>query len=377
MRFFHLADLHIGKKLNHVDLIEDQKIALMEVLDYIDLYQPEVVLLAGDIYDRRSPSLEAIGLCDWFLSELILRKKVKVIGIGGNHDSGKRLDFASGILSKTGLYLAGEFSYPLKALEFSFDDIAVVFHLLPFCDLATLVHHNHDFSSLSYEESMVKLIDELELAPDKRHVLIFHGMVLGSEDLYFSDSERLLSVGGSLAFSAKVLEKFDYVALGHLHRRQKVGKDYIVYSGSLFPYSFSEEHHDKGIQMVEFKADGETKISFLPFKKGKRLKTLRGKLEELLDEKNPSEDYLKIELTDKTELIEPMKKLQAVYPNVLQLVRVREKEVETVNNQVFEKNKELKSPLEIFEHFYESLEDDVFSEEARAWLKALIEEEGV
>lgn len=377
MRFFHLSDLHIGKKLNHVDLIEDQKTALMEVLDYVDTYKPEVVLLAGDIYDRRNPSLEAIGLCDWFLSELVLEKKVKVIGIGGNHDSGKRLDFANGILSKTGLYLSGEFSYPINVLEFRFGEIEVCFHLLPFCDLATLVHHNEAFLGLSYEEVMVKLIEEINLTEGKFHVLLFHGMVLGTEDLYFSDSERLLSVGGSMAFSAKVLEKFDYVALGHLHRAQKVGESHICYSGSLFPYSFSEENHDKGFNMVEITPQHGVEVSFLPLKKARRLKTLRGDLKTLLEEKNPSQDYLKIELTDKTALIEPMKKLQAVYPNVLQLVRTNDRAIENVNNTVFEKEIEKKLPLELFSHFYESLEALALSNEEEKWLKALLEEEGV
>lgn len=377
MRFFHLSDLHLGKKLNHVDLIEEQKIALTEVLAYVDTYKPEVVVLSGDIYDRRNPSLEAIGLCDWFLSELVLEKKVKVIGIGGNHDSGKRLDYANEILSKVGLYLVGEYTYPPKTLEFDFDGIEVCFHLLPFCDLATLVHYNGEFSGLSYEEAMVSLVDSIKLKEEKRHVLLFHGMVLGTEALYFSDSERLLSVGGSLAFSAKVLEKFDYVALGHLHKAQTVGKPYICYSGSLYPYSFSEEGHQKGIQMIEFKKDGKREISFLPLKEGKRLKTLRGSLEALLNEKNPSEDYLKIELTDKEALIEPMKKLQAVYPNVLQLVRLEEKSLEHIDNAVFEQQVEIKSPLALFSHFYESLEDASLSSEGYDWVKGLIEEVGL
>lgn len=367
MKLFHLADLHIGKKFNQMDLMEDQRFVLEQVLAHVDVEKPDVVLLAGDIYDRRNPSVEAVSLCDWFLSELILKRHCQVIGIGGNHDGGERLDFANGILSQMGLFLQGSFSYPIPEVVLKDEWGEVVFHLFAFADLATLHHHCPQLSGLDYADSMEKLLAEIEVDDGRRHVLLAHGMVLSTDALSFSESERDLSVGGIMAWHSESLEKFDYVALGHLHQAQRCGKDFIRYSGSLLKYSFSEEHHQKQILAIDLAE--EASVRSLPLKFLHEVVTLEGELEELLEREvgDGVEDYIRVILTDKGQTIEPMMRLKKKFPRILQLTRKYDYELEDQAEEIIFADETIDDPVELFKYFAEMTQDVVLDEDQEKW----------
>lgn len=329
MRIFHLADLHIGKKLNNVSMLSEQRAVLEQVLTAISEQRPDVLILAGDIYDRRNPSVEAVNLLDEFLSEVVLVEKVPVLAIGGNHDSGERLGFANGILAKAGLYVAGRLSLPVPEVVLTDQWGEVHFHLLPYADLLTIGHELGQEGLGDYQEAMVQVLESMEhdWAYGERHVLVAHGVVTGDEPLERSESERELTIGGTESWSSALLSRYAYVALGHLHNSQRAGAEHIRYAGSLLKYSFSEEHQQKSLTIVELDGEGTCQLSFMPLRAPRDLRTITGALAELvdagkLDERR--EDYIRAELTDRGELMEPMAALRAVYPNILELRRVGE-----------------------------------------------------
>lgn len=324
MRFFHLADLHIGKKVNQVSMLDAQRNILQQILAHTETHQPDAILLAGDLYDRRNPSLEAIQVLDAFLTELVLEKKIPVLAIGGNHDSGERLDFVNGLLAKAGLYMEGAMQLPVPVVRLHDADGAVDFHLLPFGDVPTLQHLLHEEDN-DYGNLMKKVVDNMVLATDARHVLMHHGLVLGYEPFDTSESERDLFIGGTDYWRSDRLREFSYVALGHLHRAQKSMDAHIRYSGSPLKYSFSEETHCKQCLCVELDAGGHCDVQALPLVAERDMVTLTGSLEALLRRdgafQQHQDDYVRVVLTDSGELLDPMARLRQVYPNIMLLER--------------------------------------------------------
>lgn len=325
MKLFHLADLHIGKKVNGFDLLEDQAVVLDQVLDQIRLEKPDALLLAGDLYDRRNPNPEAVHLFDHFLAQVVLEEGVPTLAIGGNHDSGDRLNFASGILAHAGLYLAGQLTLPVPVVRLTDAYGAVDFHLLPYADGPLLAHLDEAYAGLAYPDAMADLLAGLPMDPAARQVLIAHGMVAyAGGDLAESDSERELTVGGTEYWTADALGAFDYVALGHLHRPQTAGAPHIRYAGSLLPYSFSEENHAKSISVIELDAAGYAETRLLPLVPRHAMHTVRGQLADILaglPQGVACDDYLRIALTDQGDVLDAMARLRKVYPNVMTLER--------------------------------------------------------
>lgn len=377
MKFFHLADLHIGKKVNQYSMLADQRFMLEQVLAAIDEEKPQVIILAGDIYDRRNPGVEAIDLLDWFISEVVIERHISILAIGGNHDSGERLNFANGVLARAGLHLAGALQWPIPVVRFFDADGAIDFHLLPYADLAVIQHLLPDLSELNYAEAMAALFEQMELANDARHVLVAHGVVLPpTSELIFSDSERDLSIGGTECWSHEALGQFHYVALGHLHRAQNVGSERIRYAGSPIKYSFSEETHQKIIQVVSLDGDGRVSLSEIPLKPLHDMRTVRGLLNVLLETGVTApyrNDYLRVILEDKGEILDPMLRLRSVYPNVMALERLYPIGKTLEFAEAFKRSGEKREPLGQLEHFYESLMDERPSEDIRSLMKSLIE----
>ncbi len=370
MRFFHLADLHIGKKVNQVSMLEDQSVVLHQVLEAIDEYQPHALVLAGDIYDRRNPGVEAVDLLDRFFSEVILNRQVPILAIGGNHDSGERLNFATGILARAGLHMAGALTADILKVRLKDEDGAVDFHLLPYADLPMIHHVRPDLTECDYAEAMAALIESITIDGSVRNVLVAHGVVAApNESLCYSDSERELSIGGTQYWSSEVLSSFDYVALGHLHRPQTAGANEIRYAGSLLKYSFSEEKHEKAIQMIDMDDSGGVEVTSLPLQPLRDMKTIRGTLAELLAAAESASyryDYLRVQLEDCGEVLEPMVRLRAVYPNVMTLERlhpfaVGSESERSMKRPMGEKN----TPLEQMMAFYETLTDEPPTEEVQ------------
>lgn len=377
MRFFHLADLHIGKKVNQVSMLEDQEVVLNQVLEAIDIYRPQAVILAGDIYDRRNPGVEAVDLLDRFFSEVVLNRKVPILAIGGNHDSGERLNFATGILARAGLHMAGALTSVIPSVRLKDEEGEIDFHLLPYADLPMIHHVRPDLSEYDYAEAMAALIDSMTIDKSVRNVLVAHGVVAApDESLSHSDSERELSIGGTQYWSSEVLSSFDYVALGHLHRPQTAGAPNIRYAGSLLKYSFSEENHEKAIQMIDMDGSGHVDMTPLPLQPLRDMKTIRGKLTELLAAAESVDyryDYLRVQLEDRGEVLEPMARLRAVYPNVMTLERlhpfaVGSESADRMKRPGGEKN----TPLDQMMAFYETLTDEPPTEKMRQIMVELV-----
>lgn len=376
MRIFHMADLHIGKKLNHASLLEDQKDMLDKVIGEMQRRRPDVLLLAGDIYDRRNPAIEAMDLLDAFLSKAVLECGVPVLMISGNHDSGERLGFANHLLEKAGLYIAGRFSLPIKRVTL-FDAYGPVhFYLLPYADLATLRYELHQEDLSDYQQAMAEVMQEIakSMEDGARHVLVTHGVVISQENkdaLLRSDSERELTIGGTENWTSALLEQFDYVALGHLHNSQTSGTKRIRYAGSLLKYSFSEEHQKKGIVQIDLMEPKTTNpeniaIERIALEPLRDLRTIQGQLMQLIAPDvvaaANAEDYIRAILTDRCALLEPMAQLKAYYPNILTLERPAA-EAKEGQEELVPVNLKQQTPQILFQQFYQQLTEEEIPEE--------------
>ena len=353
MRLMHLGDLHFGKMVNGFLMIEDQEFVLEQIKQYIQTYRPDAVMLAGDIYDRSVPPARAVALYNQFLKDLLIELKTPVLAIAGNHDGAELIDFGHELFEAAQYYVAGNFTKIIKKVRLQDDAGPVNFYLLPFADYAVVREALNHPEIKSLNDAMKAIMEANPIDSTERNVLITHAFVVGGEAPEQSESEKKLVVGGKESVDATLLEHFDYVALGHLHRTQRVNSDKIRYSGSLLKYSFSEEHYHKSMTMIDLDAEGEISIELLPLKPRRDMRTITGKLDELLTlEDEGQEDYLRVILTDEGELLEPMAKLRLVYPNVMLLERER-RFSDFKGSQLSASARQTKSTEELFADFYE------------------------
>ena len=353
MRLMHLGDLHFGKMVNGFLMIEDQEFVLEQIKQYIQTYRPDAVMLAGDIYDRSVPPARAVALYNQFLKDLLIELKTPVLAIAGNHDGAELIDFGHELFEAAQYYVAGNFTKIIKKVRLQDDAGPVNFYLLPFADYAVVREALNHPEIKSLNDAMKAIMEANPIDSTERNVLITHAFVVGGEAPEQSESEKKLVVGGKESVDATLLEHFDYVALGHLHRTQRVNSDKIRYSGSLLKYSFSEEHYHKSMTMIDLDAEGEISIELLPLKTRRDMRTITGKLDELLTlEDEGQEDYLRVILTDEGELLEPMAKLRQVYPNVM-LLELERRFSEFKGSQLSASARQTKSTEELFADFYE------------------------
>lgn len=329
MKILHVADLHIGRYFNGVSLLEDQREMLKDLLQIIEERGPEVVLIAGDLYDRSIPREDAVKLNDYFLTELVKLGKKNLI-ITGNHDSHERVGFLSSLLEDKGLIVENTVRRPLRCITLKDEFGPVEFYLFPYRDTAILksIYELESFK----DDSMVyeRIFKESRKVNNNRKVLVYHGFVAGGskEEVEESDSERLLSVGGHDYIKSSVFDGFHYVALGHLHKAQWVEKGRIRYSGSPLKYSFSEENHKKSVSLLTLSAEGTVEVEEIPIHTKRDVVTLEGYFTELMNleyEGNP-EDYIRVFLKDQEEILDPMMRLRSKFPNILELRKKREEE---------------------------------------------------
>ena len=353
MRLMHLGDLHFGKMVNGFLMIEDQEFVLEQIKQYIQTYRPDAVMLAGDIYDRSVPPARAVALYNQFLKDLLIELKTPVLAIAGNHDGAELIDFGHELFEAAQYYVAGNFTKIIKKVRLQDDAGPVNFYLLPFADYAVVREALNHPEIKSLNDAMKAIMEANPIDSTERNVLITHAFVVGGEAPEQSESEKKLVVGGKESVDATLLEHFDYLALGHLHRTQRVNSDKIRYSGSLLKYSFSEEHYHKSMTMIDLDAEGEISIELLPLKPRRDMRTITGKLDELLTlEDEGQEDYLRVILTDEGELLEPMAKLRQVYPNVM-LLELERRFSEFKGSQLSASARQTKSTEELFADFYE------------------------
>jgi len=371
MKILHSSDWHLGRVLNEKSLIEDQAHAIAEILKIIREERPDIVLLAGDVYDRFVPSGEALALAEHFIEETVLKDAIPVLLIGGNHDGRKRLSHHSNLLNKSGLYVIGELQERITPIVMRDQWGDVAFWPIPFIKPAEYLSlMKRPFSSeYTYHEMYADILSEIQskMDPTSRHVLITHSLVLSGVEAIaeIDDSVRPLQLGGVDYVSSSLFSVFDYVALGHLHRPQQVGGENIRYAGSLLKYSFSEHRQQKNVTLVSLEEKGKIDIKTRSFQTLRDLRVIEGSLEELLqkqDSSNNHEDYLKIILSDEKRQLNPMERLRKIYPNVLELTyREREKKVLTKSHRAIKES--LERPDTLFQKFYEQVHGVPLSEE--------------
>lgn len=319
MKFFHMADLHLGRKLLGEPLWKEQQYILEETVRMADGEKPDGILLCGDIYDKSIPSQEAVQLLDGFLEELS-RRNIQVFIISGNHDGAQRLEFASKILSREGIYIAGTYRGEVDevVLQDEFGPLHV--WMLPFLRPGMLKPYVEKMPD-TYQEAVKTAVSGANINQEERNLLMAHQFVTaGGEMPGTSDSEQM-SLGGIDQVDASCFEGFDYVALGHIHRPQKIGDVHIRYGGSPLKYSFSEYDQKKAVTVVELSAKGQLSVRKLPLQPRTDMAVLRDTMENLLSEKYAVYRegwYLSVKLTDEETMENPMERLRRVFPGMLE-----------------------------------------------------------
>lgn len=374
MKIIHTSDWHIGKIVNEFSMIEDQKYILNKLINLIEEEKPQVLIIAGDVYDRSIPPVEAVELLNETLSKLIIDKNIKVLAISGNHDGGERLSFGSKILEKQGLYIAGRDDEIYRHIAIDEYDKKINFYLVPYKDPALTKKLLENKDIRSHNDAMIAVIDKIKenINKDEVNVLVGHGYVTMKRedaieciydkyevaDLQTSESERPLSIGGTDLIDGNIFDDFDYVALGHLHGRQRIGREEMRYSGSLLKYSFSEVNQKKGVYVLDVDENKNIDIDFKPLKPIRDLRVIKGNIEDIVNEGRELEeeknDYIQAILTDDGELINPMEKLRSVYPNTMLITRERKRTYSEDKTSAKGEYKS-KSKLDLFKEFYEDL----------------------
>lgn len=375
MKLIHMGDLHIGKRVHEVNMLKEQEFALKQVLALIEEEKPDAVLLAGDIYDKAVPSAEAVELVDEFLTQLSERGQ-KVFMISGNHDSPERLSFGSRILRKKNLFISEVFQGTMNRYSLEDEFGEVVFYLLPFIKPANVRAFEPEKELETYEAAVRTVIEKAEIDTRKRNVLIAHQFVTAAGAEAERSESEAVSVGGQEQIDVSVFAPFDYVALGHLHAPQRMGRESVRYAGSLLKYSFSEAQQKKSITVVTIAEKGNMKIEKKPVAVLHDMRKVRGTLKELLDpavyEGTAADDYLQITLTDTEPVLDAVGKLRSVYKNMLRLEFEYKKENRGRHLSMAEV--EQKSSLALFEEFYRDRNGIELSKRQRMEVKRIFEE---
>ena len=371
MKIMHLSDLHIGKKVNGFSMLEDQAHILREILLIIDAEGVDTVLIAGDVYDKSLPPTEAVHIFDDFLTE-IARRGLTVFVISGNHDSPERLAFGARLLKASGVYLSPVFNGSVTpvTLKDAYGEIDV--YMLPFLKPAYVRCREKAIEIESYRDAVAYVLERLSLDGNKRNILMAHQFVSGAGRC---ESEEI-SVGGLDQIDPDLFAAFDYVALGHLHNPQRIGRDTLRYSGSPLKYSFSEARHQKSVPIVTLAEKGAVKIELVPLTPLRELREIKGSYLAVTARDfyrdHAVDDYLHITLTDEEDVPDAMAKLRAIYPNLMKLdyenTRTRAGGAIDSDEEMFRK-----SPLELVADFYERQNNQPLRQEQRDYAVRLAE----
>lgn len=371
MKFAHIADLHIGKRVHDFSMLEDQRYILDQMLGIFEEQRVDGILIAGDVYDKVVPSAEAVQLFDEFITRLA-KLKMPVYMISGNHDSAERLSFGAKLFESSDIYISQVYDGKVKKVGLEDEYGLVNVYLLPFLKPATVRHVLQRDDIESYEDGVMAALQECEVDASQRNILVAHQFVTGADRC---DSEET-SVGGLDNVSAEVFDKFDYVALGHIHRPQKMGRETLRYSGTPLKYSFSEVDHKKSVTIVELLEKRNVQINTVPLVPVRDMRKVRETYMEVTAKESYTAenkmDYLQITLTDEEDVPGALQKLRTIYPNLMRLEydnkRTREnREVQAVEAQ------EQKSELELFGEFYELLNNEPMKEEQMEFMERLIQ----
>ena len=373
MKFLHLADLHLGKRVNGFSMLEDQAHILRQILAILDDEQPDGVLIAGDVYDKSVPSVEAVELLDGFLTELRARG-VPVLLISGNHDSPERLAFGGRVMDSCGIHISPVYDGALApvTLHDAFGPVHV--WLLPFVKPAHVRRWFPDADIESYTDAMAEAVAHMDIDTAARNVLVTHQFVTGGAR---SGSEEL-SVGGTDNVDSGVFAPFDYVALGHLHGAQHIGRETVRYAGSPLKYSFSEARQHKSVTVVTLGEKGDVQVRTVALTPLRELREIRGSYDELTarsfyEHTTYRSDYLHLILTDEQDVFDAMSRLRTIYPYLMTLdydnARTR-----AAGGMSVPAETERRTPLELFEALYKRQNHRPMSEVQRAYIAQLMEQ---
>lgn len=376
MKILHLGDLHLGKRVNEISMIEDQKFILDQIVTLVKEEKIDVILLCGDIYDKAIPTIEAIHLLDEFLEELS-DLKVKVLMISGNHDSSERLSFGRNLFKRSNLYIASQFNQEIEKITIKEDGYNINFYMLPFVKPA-YINHVLKIQTETYEECFKHLMEQVKINEDETNILLAHQFVtVGKNSPELSDSETS-SLGGIDNIDYRLFDAFDYVALGHIHKPQAMGREMVRYAGSILKYSFSEIYKDKQATILTISKNKQISLSHHLLKPLRDMREMECSLESLLKRKceiGNEEDYMHVILTDEEQILDAIGKVRMVYPNVMQISfknRRHMMQYETIQmkeNQIADQN-----PMELFEQFYK-MQNHIDLDEKRAQMAISIFEE--
>lgn len=370
MRFLHISDIHLSKLLFQQNLLEIQIDLLNQIIDYLVDNDIDVLIMAGDIYDRSVPSNEAIEALNDFLSSLILKHHKKVLMIAGNHDSATRLSFASGLLKQEGLYIEAFVQDEMKPVVID----GVNFYLLPFFKPSYIRYLYNDESIVTYQDAFAAYMKRQKINLDETNILITHQFIAGNKEVIKSESEAILSVGGSEIIDVSLVKQFDYVALGHIHAPQQISRDTIRYSGSLMRYSFDEVKQKKSIVDVSI-ANKKVTYQLVELKPKQDLIKITGYFDEVMNYDNNHNDFIAVELLDTKIVPNAIDYLRKKYENVLQITYPNLISKQITNNTKADVGFEKLSSLELFEQFYEKIKGSKLDKEAKALVAEILKEE--
>lgn len=371
MKIIHLSDLHLGKRVNEFSMLEDQQYILTKIINVIDAEKPQAVIIAGDVYDKSVPSAEAVQLFDKFLVRLA-KRNVQVFVISGNHDSAERIAFASKLIDQSGIHLSPVYDGTVIPTRLSDGENTVTFYMLPFLKPANVRRFFEEETIESYTDAMRAAVSHMDIDPSDINILITHQFVTGATR---SESEDI-SVGGTDNVDASVFELFDYVALGHIHGPQKVGRETIRYCGTPLKYSFSEKEQEKSVTVVEIQSKESIEIRTVPLVPKHDLREIKGSYNELTLKSNyegtATEDYLHIILTDEDDVPDAVGRLSSIYPNLMKLDYDNTRTRGSAHIGRAE-NIEKKSEVELFAELYEKQNGQGMSEEQLKFSTELFE----
>lgn len=372
MRLMHLSDLHIGKRLNEFSLLDDQSYILDEILRITEEKKPDAVAIAGDVYDKSTPSAEAVALFDSFISRLA--KLVKpIFVISGNHDSAERIAFGSSLMKTAGVYLSPVYNGKAEPVKVEDEFGSVNVYMLPFIRPSDVRRVYPDDDTETFDSAFKAAVSHLEVNENERNVIIAHQFITGAA----TGGSESVSVGGIDNISAEVFTPFDYAALGHIHRRQNITSEKIRYSGTPLKYSFSEVNDEKTVTFADIREKGSLTIEEVPLRPLRDLREIRGTYLEITDrnfyDKFNREDYIFAILTDENDIPEAIGRLRAVYPNIMKLEydNTRTRENRVVGDLADEVQR---SPAELFAEFYQTCNNTELSEEQKDYIDGVIKE---
>lgn len=379
MKILHLADLHLGKILQEQSLIEDQEYILKEIINIIKEKEIKALLISGDIYDRSVPPTEAVNLLDNFLKILIKDLKIKVFIISGNHDSKDRLGFGNKIFEDEGLYIESKYNGRLKKVRLEDEYGPLNIYMLPFIKPVEVKKFFEDDLENNYDLAINKIIEKEEIDKSERNIIMVHQFVTAGNVKPERTESEVLSLGGIENVDVSNFKSFDYVAIGHVHRPQKIGRDTARYAGTILKYSFSEINHNKSIPIIDIKEKGNITINLLPLKPLRDMREIKGPIEELIKEENYKEgnleDYIKAIITNEEPVYDAIGKIKKIYPNTLKLEiqnskTINKNEEQNINLEELKK----KSELELFSDFYKLQNNLDLNEKQKEIVKNIISE---